>query len=340
MNPVPDVSIIIVSWNVRQHVLECIASIFADIEGPSVEVLLVDNASTDGTAAAVADRFPGVSIIANQRNVGFPRANNQALAEARGRHVLFLNPDTEVRPGTLGACIAALDADPTLGAVGCRIEHPDGRIQYEGARRLYRFRHLVYELLYLHQLFPQNRVFGEHLMGDWDHRGDRDVEALSGAFLMIPRRLAIELNGLPADLFMYHEDLSFCLRIARAGRRLHYLGTPSIVHYGGQSAKRSPARLRLLEAEAKYRFIREVDGPVWGALARPLLALRALIRLGASIVAVPLPRSWKARYPRALDWRSYSLQLLWCVAPRAARQLMPRAPLTVSTDSAAPEPGR
>src|SRR5690606_31348674 len=167
------------------------------------------NASSDGTAQAVREHFPHVRVISNSVNVGFPRANNQALACARGRYVLYLNPDTEVRPGTLGACVAELDANPDIGVVGCRLESPDGTIQYEGARNTYRFRHLAFELLWLHMFFPRSRIFGDHRLGSWDHRGTRDVEAVSGAFMMVRRELAVRLGGLPDDVFMYHEDLSF-----------------------------------------------------------------------------------------------------------------------------------
>lgn len=321
----PDLSVLIVSWNVREHVRECIASIAADAARPHTEVILVDNASADGTAPAIRQEFPWVRVVENAENHGFPAANNQALALARGRHVLFLNPDTVVRPGTLAACVRALDADPDLGAVGCRIEFPDGRIQYEGGRSRYRFRHLVYEVLYLHMLFPRSRIFAEHVMGDWDHRGVRNVDALSGAFMMVPHRVALEVGGLPDDVFMYHEDLSFCMRIGRSGRTLLYRGDVSIVHYGGSSSRRSPARLTLLEVEAKQRFIRDGDGPVWAALARSVFLLRSLVRLAVCTVGSALPRSFRERYPRVFDWRTHALQLAWAVSPALTAGLMPRS---------------
>ena len=125
----PALSIIIVSWNVRDLVLACLDSIQADPARPSLEVILVDNASADGTAEAVVQRYPDVRVLANHENVGFPRANNQALAHASGRHVLYLNPDTEVGPGTLAACLDELDRNPDVGIAGCRLESPDGDLQ-------------------------------------------------------------------------------------------------------------------------------------------------------------------------------------------------------------------
>lgn len=319
----PDLSVLIVSWNVRDHVLACIGSIVADAAAPTTEIILVDNASADDTIAAVRKAYPGVRVIENADNAGFPRANNQALAIARGRHVLYLNPDTEVAAGTLGACVAALDADPGLGAVGCRVTYPDGRIQYECARSRYRFRHLLYEVLYLHMLFPDSRIFGEHLIGSWDHAATREVEAISGAFMMVPRSVALEVGGLPEDVFMYHEDLSFCLRLRKTGRRLLYRADISIVHHGGQSARRSPARLGLLETEAKQRFILESDGPVWAAAARVVFGVRSVIRLGICVAGILVPASVKARYVRVFDWRTHALQLVWSISPMLTRRWLP-----------------
>ena len=326
----PDLSILIVAWNVRDLVLACLESIYADAGRPSLEVIVVDNASEDGTAEAVVERYPDVRVLANRENVGFPCANNQALAHARGRHVLYMNPDTEVGAGTLAACVQELDSNPEIGLVGCRLQSPGGDVQYEGARRLYRFRHLVYELLYLHMVFPESRTFGDHRMGSWDHRGRRDVEAVSGAFMMVPRELAVAVGGLPEDLFMYHEDLSFCLRIQRAGRRVRYLGDVYTVHHWRQSSSRSTAPLALLDVECKHRFITELQGPVWGAAARVVLGIRATTRIGIGAAGMLLPQSFKAKYPRVFDTRTYWLQLRWCLRPASVAVHMPRAPEFIS----------
>jgi GT2 family glycosyltransferase len=325
----PVLSILIVSWNVRDMVLGCLALLYADTAAPSFEVILIDNASEDDTVAAVVERFPQVRVLANRDNAGFARANNQALARARGRHVLFLNPDTEVDAGTLRACVQELERDADIGLVGCRLESSDGVIQFECARNMYRFRHLMFELLYLHMLFPRSRIFGHHLMGDWNHAGVRDVEAVNGAFMMVRGDLARELGGLPEDLFMYHEDLSFCLRVQRAGYRLRYRGDVRTVHHWAQSSRRSSARLGLLEVECKHRFIRESSGPRWGAAARVVLGARAVLRMGVSAVGLLLPRRWTERYPRVFDLGLYWLQLRWSVRPASVANLLPRGPDTL-----------
>jgi GT2 family glycosyltransferase len=154
----------------------------------------------------------------------------------------------------------------------------------------------------------------------------RDVDTISGAFMMVRRPLALSLGGLPEEMFMYHEDVAFCLRVRRAGHRIRYLGNVTTTHHSGQSSSRSSARLGLLEAEYKYRFIREADGPLHGALARVVLGVRAVTRVIIGIVGAPAPLSLKRRYPRVFDVRLHALQLAWSVAPWTVRNVMPKAP--------------
>ena len=324
----PDLSVIIVTWNVRELTLQCLRSLEEQSNGIALEVFVVDNASSDGTVAAIRQEFPEVRIIENQGNVGFPRANNQALQHARGRYVLFLNPDTEVGEGTLQRCVRELDQDETLGMVGCRLVYPDGSIQYEGARRDYRLRHLACELFYLHKLFPRHPVFAHQLMGDWDHKGTREVEAICGAFMMVRRPLAYELGGLPEEVHMYHEDLAFCLRVRRAGKKIRYLGDVVTVHHHGKSSGQRDSRIWLLDGEYRIRLIREGEGPVHAAIGRVLFAIRSLLRLPVAVAAslIPGTRAVRHRYPRLFDPRLHVLSFLWSVSPRLVRRHMPQPP--------------
>jgi GT2 family glycosyltransferase len=321
----PDLSVVIVTWNVRDLVVACLQAIAERSGALDVEAIVVDNGSTDGTVHAVRAAFPRATVIANGGNVGFPTANNQGLAHAAGRHVLFLNPDTVVGEGAIEACVAELDRDPAVGMVGCRLMYPDGRVQLECARRDYRLRHLLYEAFYLHELFPRS-PFADQLMGRWDHLGTRDVEAISGAFMLVRGEVARALGGLPNEIFMYHEDLAFALRVRRAGWRIRYLGGVETVHYGGASRQRSTSPLSLLEGEVRVRLIRERGGPLRAALARPFFAFRSLARLGAAAVGRVLPGLGTLRRERskAFDVRLHALHLLWAVAPSAAARRMPR----------------
>ena len=325
-NP-PNVSVIIVTWNVRDLALDCLRALEQRSGDLDVEAIVVDNASSDGTVTAVRSDFPGVTLIANGGNVGFPAANNDGLAQAHGRYVLFLNPDTAVGEGTLERCVNELDSDSTLGMVGCQMTLPDGSVQYEGARRAYRLRHIVWEAFYLHELFPRSALFAHQLIGDWDHRGSRDVEAILGAFMMVRRELAQAVGGLPDDVFMFHEDLAFCLRVRAEGYRIRYLGDVATMHHVGASRGRAVSRLNLLEGEVRVRLIRERGGPVRAAFARPAFAFRSLARLAGALVGGALPgmAALRAKRPKAFDVRVHALHLLWALAPTAAARFLPRA---------------
>jgi len=306
--------VILVTWNVHDLVLKCIEQLLERADELELEIILVDNGSSDGTVLAVQEQFPVVRVIPNHENLGFPRANNLALCQARGRHILFLNPDTEVGPGTLTACVQELDRDSTIGAVGCRVILPDGQTQVECARHHYRLLDLLWEGFYLHVLFPRNRIFAHQVMGDWDHSGRRDVEAILGAFIMARREAVLQVGGMPDDLFMYHEDLAFCLRLQKCGWRVHYLGDVSTLHQRGASTAQSSSPLELLEGEVRVRLVKERSGFLAGLLARILFGVRSSVRLLISVVTRPIP-ALRRRFPQVTNISKHATLMLWTVYP-------------------------
>ncbi len=323
----PDLSIIIVTWNGRDDVLRCLDAVENGKPALDLEVILVDNASSDDTVSAVRSRYPDVRVVENPTNRGFPRANNQGIEIARGRHVLLLNPDTEVECGTLRTCVETLDGEPKLGAVGCRLLYPDGSVQNECARRAYRLAHLVSEAFYLHVIFPRNRLFAHQFMGDWDHMGVRDVEAISGAFFMARRETFEAVAGVPETTFMYHEDLSLCLKIREQGWRIRFRGDVSTVHHHGRSAGSSSLALHLLEGPVRMHLIRERSGWLAGLAARGLFAVRGVVRLVLSVVGWLIPGMGRLRRerPKAFDPRIHFDQVLWALLPWLVSGRMPRA---------------
>jgi GT2 family glycosyltransferase len=258
-----DVSVVVVSWNVRGPILECLASVCAEVAGLSAEVFVVDNGSEDGSAAAVRESFPGVRVIETGANVGFALAANVGLREATGRALLLLNPDARLLPGALGSLLGALRALPDAGICVPLLRHPDGSPQPSWAR------------------FPGVRA-------EWTGRLDRSQApapptALAGAApfpvdwvggaCLLARREAVEAVGLLDErFFLYGEDVEWCHRMLRGGWRTYLVPAAAAVHHGGMSAAQvSPAETRRRLYAARLRLYRALYGPV-GALAPSAVA--------------------------------------------------------------------
>ena len=256
-----DVSVIIVNWNVRDELLACLDSLRSQEPGVDMEVLVVDNASTDGSAEAVRQGFPAVRVIENRDNVGFARANNQALPGAAGRHFLFLNPDTICQEDSIRYMVLFLDAHPEVAAVGPRLLNGDGRsIQYWGGRRLPQPMDVFFEYAKLTALFPQSKVFARQLMPEWDHRTSRPVECLSGACMMVRREIVDSVGCFDEGYPLYWEDTDWCFRIGATSGTLFYLAEAPIIHLGGQSSIQSRGRSMVNSIKGAYRYYSKCYG--------------------------------------------------------------------------------
>lgn len=284
-----DVSVCIVNWNTRELLARCLQSIRERTAGLQVEVIVVDNASGDGSAALVAADFPEVKLIASSENLGFARGSNLAAASASGDYLLYLNPDTELVTNAVFGLWQCLVHNPSHGAAGCRLLNSDGSIQLTCAGSFPNLRNELSSLLFLDRLFPRSRVFSSREMNYWNHADSRDVECLSGACMMVPRALAERLKGFDDALFMYGEDLDLCCRIRRTGRTLHYLASEVVYHHeGAASRKKGRSFAPLWQRGANYYFLRKNFG-------RPAaLGYRAAVLLGscARVVAGLLLWPW------------------------------------------------
>jgi len=244
-SPAPDLSVLIVTHQVRAPAADCLHSLFTGggLRGLDAEVIVVDNASDDGTAQMIAAEFPAVRLIVNGENAGFARGNNQAFAIARGRNVLLLNPDTIVPDGALAACVAFLDARPaSVGGMTCRVESPDGSLQHECARRLPTPWSEACRALLLDRLFANLDWFNRERFVGWNKRDARAVPAALGAFLLLKSEAVRALPGglLDENFFLMYEDVDLCKRLGDAGRALWYWPGARIVHLGGQSTRQRP----------------------------------------------------------------------------------------------------
>jgi GT2 family glycosyltransferase/lipopolysaccharide/colanic/teichoic acid biosynthesis glycosyltransferase len=241
-----DLSIILVNYNVRGFLENALVSLQKALEIPltsgeriSSEIIVVDNASDDGSVELVRRKFPHVQLIANSDNVGFARANNIALKETRGRYILLINPDTVVQEDTLKIMIEFFDAHPDVGAAGCKILNPDGTLQLACRRSFPSPWVSLTKTSGLSLLLPQTKLFGRYNLTYKDPDATYEVDAISGSFMVVRRSVYEQVGGLDESFFMYGEDLDWCYRIQKAGWKIYYVHETQIIHYKGESAKRS-----------------------------------------------------------------------------------------------------
>jgi GT2 family glycosyltransferase len=262
----PDLSVVIVSWNVAEHVLNCLESIACNVQGMVLEVLLVDNASSDGTVEAVRRRFPWVHVIPNSENVGFARANNQAIAKAKGSFVLLLNPDTVVTAGAISALCEFLASRPEVGMVGPSLRRKDGELDATCARRSFNLgAALCLDSLRLQAVPRLGPYLYRALVSPYDYSRTQPVEAISGAAMLVRRELLQELGGFGEEFLHCGEDMDLCFRIHAAGRQTWYLAEAMIYHLVGQSRKKARVRSEVYRALSVHRYFLRCCGR-WQAL--------------------------------------------------------------------------
>lgn len=254
----PDLSIVIVSWNVCELLHRCLASLASGRETLAVEVIVVDSGSADGSAEMVRRDFPGVQLIARPDNVGFPRGNNIAIQQSTGRYILLLNPDTEVVGAALSTMVNYLDQNLTVGAVGAQLRYPDGRVQ-SSRRRFPTLATALFESTWLQPVAP-SRLLDKYFMRDRPDDAVSDVDWLMGACLMVRRQVIEEVGALDEAYFMYSEELDWCRRIKTAGWRVVYLPTAQVIHHEGKSSEQAVTARHINFNQAKLRYFRKYHG--------------------------------------------------------------------------------
>ncbi|MEJ8856522.1 glycosyltransferase family 2 protein [Variovorax robiniae] len=259
MNP-PLVSIIIVNWNVRELLHACLQSVYEQggLAADAMQVIVVDNASADGSTAMVRDSFPQVQLVANVDNVGFGRANNQVLEDCVAPYVLLLNPDTVVEPNAIADLVKAMDTQPDVAVIGCRLLNADGTLQRWTGGAYPRLLNLMTHNFFLDRLLPAAwrplPLYLDHDVGE-----DIDVDWVSGACMMLR---ASKLGGrlFNTEYFMYGEDMELCHRLKLAGGRVVYSPKVSIIHYQGASMKKQQGDVLLSSLKGPRQFYRQMRG--------------------------------------------------------------------------------
>lgn len=309
-----DLSIIIVSWNVKDLLLKCLGSIFNNQGNLNLEVFVVDNASNDDTVEGIKGILNGhtrdtnygkeiteikkleikgvdFEIIENKKNLGFAKANNQGIKQARGEFILLLNPDTEIKIGTLETMVKFMREHQECGITGCRLLNPDGTIQ-PSIRRFPDFWSQVMILLKLHHLFPNAWPIKKYFVKDFDYSKIQSVEQVMGAFFMIKREVIEKIGMLDENFFIWFEEVDFCKRTIEAGWKVYYVSEAKIIHHGAQSFKQvlNLKKQKMFNKSQLYYF--KKHQPCWQWLGLWLLQPVSLALTG--IIQVCTKRSNKA----------------------------------------------
>jgi len=250
-------SIVIVNYNVKYFLEQCLHSVQKACEGLEAEVFVVDNNSVDGSVKMVREKFPDVHLIENKENCGFSKANNQAIRRSRGEFILLLNPDTIVEDDTLRKSVRFMDDHPDAGGLGVKMVDGKGNFLPESKRSLPSPTVAFFKIFGLSALFPKSRLFGKYHLGYLDRDQVHSVDVLAGAFMMLRKKVLDEIGLLDEAFFMYGEDIDLSYRITQAGYRNYYFPETRIIHYKGESTKKSSLNYVFMFYNAMIVFARK-----------------------------------------------------------------------------------
>lgn len=269
-----DVSIIVVSWNTKELLCDCLGSILEQAGDVDYDIIVVDNASSDGSADMVRSRFPEATLIVEQTNRGYAAAINDGIRVAQGRYVLVLNSDTLICDGAIAKTVGYADRHPEAAVVGCQVRESPDKVQMTCLR----FPSLLNLFLWasgLARVFKNNHFFGQEHMLWWQRDSEREVDVVSGMFMLV-RREAIDEVGLMDDgYFMYYEDTDWCYRFAKAGWKMVFWPEAAILHIegGSGSTKQQPPEMFVQQQKSLLRFFQEHHGVVAFFIARLFLLI-------------------------------------------------------------------
>lgn len=276
-------SVIIVNYNVKYFLEQALLSVRKAAQRVDTEVWVVDNNSVDGSAAMVQEKFPEVHLIANKENLGFSRANNQAIRKAKGEYILLLNPDTVVEESTFEKVVRFMDEHPDAGGLGVRMIDGKGIFLPESKRGLPTPQVAFFKLFGLARLFPKSKIFGRYHLKYLDEFATNEVEILSGAFMLL-RKVTLDKTGLLDEtFFMYGEDIDLSYRILKAGYKNYYFPETTIIHYKGESTKRTSVNYVFVFYRAMVIFAQKHYGGskarLFSTMINAVIWIRALVAL-------------------------------------------------------------
>lgn len=249
-----DISIVIVNWNTRDILRDCLRSVYEETQDVEYEIIVVDNDSSDGSSVMVKAEFPQVILIENSENCGFAVANNQGIAIAKGRYILLLNSDTIVLDGAITKTVEFADEHPSAGVVSCQVLNEDKTVQ-PNCSMFPSITNWFLMVSFLYKVLPGNKFFGRANYGGWEYDSEREVEVVSGCFMLVRVEAVEKVGWMDERFFMYSEEVDWCWRFKESGWKVLFTGCAQIVHYGNVSAVKHGADRAVIKDKSTVRFM-------------------------------------------------------------------------------------
>lgn len=309
-----DLSIIIVNWNSRSFLHKCLASVCATLSGINFEVIVIDNASFDGSEDMVRKEYPDVKFIQSEENLGFAKANNLAAEYATGNAIVFLNPDTELVGDALRDMVACLEELPNAGIVGPMLLNSDRSIQTSCIQAFPSLLNQALDCEYLRNTFPDWELWGNRVL----FRGFGDalsVEGISGACLMIRKHVFEAVGRFTSDYFMYGEDIDLCYKVKKSGWLNYYVAQAQVIHHGGQSSASHTDRqfASVQMRESLFIFMHRHRGIGYARLFKIVMGVVAIGRLILVAMVIGVVRPSLRKQSLSLTFAKWSRVLRWAV---------------------------
>jgi GT2 family glycosyltransferase len=303
LKEIPVVSVVIVSWNAKDYLAQCLKTLTQHACEYSMEVLVVDNASTDGSPEFVRDNFPGVRLIRNESNLGFSKANNKGIQQSAGKYVCLINSDVKVLEGCVRKLVDYMEAHQNVGMAGPSMLGRDGKVG-RSCRGFPTVWNMFCHSVGLDSLFPRSPLFSSYTLRYWSQDTERLVDILGGWFWIVRRKAIEEVGFLDEEFFFYAEDMDWCKRFQLKGWGVAFVADAVSVHYGGGSSRHAPVKYYIQEQRADRQYWRKHHSGVAQSAYSCICVLHQLIRLIAHGLLIPLScRREDHRYKACRSWR-------------------------------------
>lgn len=296
------ISVIIVSWNAKEYLMQCIASISVNKCAHQIEIIVVDNGSTDGSPEFVAQKYPHVHLIRKRENLGFAKANNIGISASTGEYLCFVNSDAEVLPGCIDNLVEYCEEHQDVGLVGPRIIGGDGRLQ-RSCRGFPSIWNVLCRALALDSMFPSLKIFTGYSLTSWSHNSLREVDIITGCFWLSHKKALDDVGVLDESFFIYGEDKDWCKRFWSAGWPVVFVPTAEAIHYGGGSSSNAPIRFFIEKQKANFYYWGKHHSGFEGSLYYMITFTHMILRCaGYSLGLLIWPQNPNWRYKVLRSW--------------------------------------